>query len=92
MSKFDVGQKVFLFNSIALKVESDDVYAVLYVPVAVEGREQHGEWTLANRIICGEMEVREQYQLSAHQGVLDAECLFGSEEECRAWFREFFSK
>ena len=90
MSKFSVGQRVFLFNSISMKVESDDVYAVLYVPVAVEGRDQDSGKGLLERIESGQMEVKEQYQLSSHQGVLDVDCLFASEEECREFFRKFF--
>ena len=90
MSKFSVGQRVFLFNSISMKVESDDVYAVLYVPVTVEGKDTGGSESIAERIEKGLMEVKEQYQLSSHQGVLDVDCLFASEEECREFFRKFF--
>ena len=90
MSKFKVGERVCLFNSVSMSIEWDEVYAVLYVPVAVgEGSHEGG---IGERLSRGEMEVREQYQLVQHQGVLDSGCLFGSEEECRGFFRDFFGK
>lgn len=92
MSKFQVGQRVYLFNSISLQIESDDVYGVLKVPVAVEDVEQDSGKSIAEKIASGQMEVREQYQLCQHQGILDAECLFESEDGCKEFFREFFSK
>lgn len=91
-NKFCVGQRVYLFNSVSMEIESDDVYAILFVPIAVDGVEQKNDQTLEQRIKGGQMKVQEQYQLAQHQGVLDAECLFASEEECRAFFREFFTK
>lgn len=91
MSKFNVGQRVCLFNSLSLEIESDFVYAVLFAPVAVADKEQHQSEELSKRIAAGELEVREQYQLARHQGVLDGDCLFASEEECRAFYRKFFS-
>lgn len=91
MSKFNVGQRVYLFNSLSLKIESDFVYAVLYAPVPVEEKEQHQMWDLKKRIDEGELEVHEQYQLSRHQGVLDVDCLFASEEECVNFYAVFFS-
>lgn len=90
MSKFKVGQRVYLFNSMSLQIEEDVVYAELYVPMALENVEQHSDKELSERIAAGEMKVQEQYQLVSHQGIVDAECLFASEEECRAFFREFF--
>ena len=92
MSKFNVCQRVFLFNSLSLGIESDFVYAVLFAPVAVDGKEQHQSDELSKRIAAGELEVREQYQLARHQGVLDGDCLFASEEECKAFYRDFFAK
>ena len=92
MSKFQVGQKVFLFNSISMKVENDDVYAILFVPVAVEGKEQEAGKRIEDLLKDGQMEVKEQYQLTSHQGVLDAKCLFASEEECKKYFRGFFAE
>lgn len=90
MSKFSVGQRVFLFNSISMEIESDDVYAILFVPVPVEGKDGGGDLSIAQKVEKGFLEVKEQYQLAGHQGVLDAECLFASEADCRAYFREFF--
>lgn len=89
-SKFKCGQKVFLFNSISMEIEEDFVYAVLYVPVQVSGSEPDSSKGIAEKIADGSMEVREQYQLAQHQGVLDSECLFASEADCRKYFREFF--
>ena len=91
MSKFNVGQRVYLFNSLSLKIESDFVYAVLYAPVPVEEKEQHQMWDLKKRLDEGELEVHEQYQLSRHQGVLDVDGIVASEEECTAFFRKFFA-
>lgn len=92
MGKFEIGQRVYLFNSISMRIESDDVYAALYVPVAVDGVEQDGGKSVAEKLAAGMLRVQEQYQLCSHQGVIDAEVLFASEEECRAWFRGFFSE
>lgn len=91
MSKFQVGQRVYLFNSLSLEIESDDVYGILFVPVAVDGVEQDSGKSIAEKIDAGQMAVKEQYQLCQHQGIVDAECLFASEDECRTFFREFFS-
>lgn len=91
MAKFELGQRVYLFNSISMKVESDDVYARLYVPVPVEGAEQDGGKSVAEKLAAGLAREQEQYQLCSHQGVLDAEVLFASAADCRAWYRGFFA-
>ena len=91
MSKFNVGQRVYLFNSLGLRVESDDVYAILFAPMYAEGAEQRSEKGIAERLESGEMYVQEQYQLAGHQGVVDAEVLFASEEECREFYRKFLA-
>lgn len=91
MSKFEVGQTVFLFNSISLKVESDEVYGVLYVPEAAEGKEQHPDLSFAERIENGEQEVSEKVQTMQHN-IVDSDVLFASAEECVAFYREFFEK
>lgn len=90
MSKYQCGQKVFLFNSLSVKIEEDDVYGALFVPVAVEGVKQDSSKSLAEKLKAGQMKVKEQYQLCGHQGIVDAEVLFASEEECRAFYKEFF--
>lgn len=89
--KFNVGQKVYLFNSLSAKIESDEVYGVLFVPVPVEGREQNSGMGVGERIADGQLEVREQCQLCQHQGIVDTEFLFESEDACKAWYRELFS-
>lgn len=91
MSKFNPGSKVYLFNSIAMRIEEDVVYAVLNVPVPVEGRTQDSGKALCDKIRDGEVEVKEQYQLTGHQGIVDSDCVFGSEEGCREFFRNFFA-
>lgn len=90
MSKFKCGQEVVLFNSISMKFEKDVVYGVLFVPMAKEGIEQHGDKGIAERIAAGEMEVVEQCQTMQHQ-IVDADRLFASEEECFEFYREFFA-
>ena len=89
MSKLDVGQTVYLFNSISLKIEEDQVYGILYVPEPVEGREQHPDKSFAERIESGEQQVVEKVQTLQHQ-IVDAAVLFESEEECVAFYRDFF--
>ena len=92
MRKFEVGQRVYLFNSLSMRIEEDDVYGALFVPVAVEGIQQDGGKSIKEKIEAGQMVVKEQYQLCGHQGIVDAEVLFASEEECRKFYAEFFSK
>ena len=90
MTKFSVGQRVFLFNSLSVKIEEDDVYGALFVPVPVEGVKQDSSKSLAEKLKAGQMKVQEQYQLVGHQGIVDADVLFASEDECRAFYKEFF--
>jgi hypothetical protein len=90
MSKFKCGQCVFLFNSLSVKIEEDVVYGALFVPVAVEGVKQDSGASLSEKLDKGQMEVKEQYQLVGHQGIIDAEVLFASEDECRKFYAEFF--
>lgn len=92
MRKFECGQHVWLFNSLAVRVEEDDVYAALFVPVPVEGVQQDGGKSIKEKIAAGQMKVQEQYQLCNHQGIVDADVLFASEEECREFYREYFAK
>lgn len=92
MTKFSCGQRVFLFNSLSMRIEEDDVYGALFVPVAVEGAQQDGGKSIKEKIEAGQMVVKEQYQLCGHQGIVDAEVLFASEDECKKFYAEFFSK
>ena len=92
MSKFKSGEHVFLFNSLSMRIEEDDVYAALFVPVQVEGVAQDSGKSIKEKIEAGQMVVKEQYQLCAHQGIVDADVLFASEEECREAYRKFFSE
>ena len=88
--KFEIGQRVYLFNSLSCKIEEDDVYGILFVPVAVEGVQQDSGKSIKDKVASGEMQVKEQCQLCGHQGILDAEVLFASEEACRKFYAEFF--
>ena len=88
--KLAVGQKCYLFNSLSVKIEEDDVYGALFVPVAVEGVKQDSSKSLAEKLKSGQMKVQEQYQLCAHQGIVDAEVLFASEDECKKFYKKFF--
>ena len=90
--KFEPGDHVFLFNSLSMRIEDDDVYGALFVPVPVEGVQQDSSKSIKEKIAAGQMKVQEQYQLCAHQGIVDAEVLFASEDECRKFYAEFFSK
>lgn len=92
MSKFKCGQHVWLFNSLSMRIEEDDVYGALYVPVPVDGVQQDSGKSIAEKLEAGQMKVQEQYQLCAHQGIIDAEVLFASREECVAFYREWFDR
>lgn len=92
MSKFECGQRVWLFNSLSMRIEEDDVYGALYVPVPVEGVAQDSGKSVSEKLACGQMEVREQYQLCGHQGIVDAGVLFSSREECVAWYKGYFDR
>lgn len=92
MTKFKCGQHVWLFNSLSMRIEEVDVYGALFVPVAVEGVQQDSGKSIQEKLDAGQMEVKEQYQLCGHQGIVDAEVLFASEEECRAAYRAFFAE
>ena len=92
MTKFKCGQHVWLFNSLSMRIEEDDVYGALFVPVAVEGVQQDSGKSIQEKLDAGQMEVKEQYQLCGHQGIVDAEVLFASEEECREAYRAFFAE
>ena len=90
MSKFSVGQEVFLFNGQSMEIEPDVVYGVLNVPIPVKGEEPvAGESDFRKQLEAGKFEVREQYQLM-HHGIVDAEALFESEGALREAYRKFF--
>lgn len=91
MSKFKVGQRVWLFNSLSVGIEEDEVYGVLHVPVPVEGVAQDSGKSVSERLASGQMEVREQCQLCGHQGIVDSGVLFASREECVSWYRDWFA-
>ncbi len=91
-TKFQCGDHVFLFNSLSMRIEEDDVYGALFIPVAIEGVQQDSGKSIAEKIKAGQMKVQEQYQLCGHQGIVDADVLFASREDCVAWYKEFFAR
>lgn len=92
MSKFNCGEHVYLFNSLSMRIEEDDVYGALYVPVPLEGVAQDSGKSIKEKLDAGQMIVKEQYQLCGHQGIVDADVLFASEAECKEAYRKFFSE
>ncbi len=92
MSKFNCGEHVYLFNSLSMRIEEDDVYGALYVPVPLEGVQQDSGKSIKEKLDAGQMIVKEQYQLCGHQGIVDADVLFASESECKEAYRKFFSE
>lgn len=91
-TKFQCGDHVFLFNSLSMRIEEDDVYGALFIPVAIEGVQQDSGKSIKDKIAAGQMKVQEQYQLCGHQGIVDADVLFASREDCVAWYKEFFAR
>lgn len=83
---------MYLFNSISMKIEEDDVYGVISVPVPVEGVVQSSSKSVREKLDDGDTYVAEQYQLCGHQGIVNADILFGSESDCKKFYREFFSE
>ena len=92
VGKFSVGERVYLFNSLSMTIEEDDVYGVLYVPVPIEGVQQDSGKGIAEKIAAGQMEVKEQCQLCSPQGIVDADVLFASREECIARYKDYFDR
>ena len=90
-TKYSIGQDVVLFNGVAMQMEHDEVFAILLNPVPTEGNELDPRKPVSESLNEGVLEVKPQYQLQHHQGLLDEKLLFGSEEACKEFFREFFS-
>lgn len=90
MSKFKVGQRVYLFNSLSLQIESDEIFAIIEQPEAVDGMEFDQNKGIAIQLESGALQVVNKYQLCHHHGVLDESVMFASEEELRKYFRDFF--
>ena len=84
--KHNVGEEVYLFNSMSLNFEKDMVYGVLFVPIPKDGVAQSEGQDFATRLRKGQMEVKEQCQTVQHQ-IVDADLLFKSEQECRDFYR-----
>lgn len=90
-TKFSIGQDVVIFNGVSMEMEHDVVFAVLMAPVPVGGKAFDANVDVAKELEEGGMEVKAQYQLQRHQGLLDENILFESEDALRAYYREFFS-
>lgn len=90
MSKFKVGQRVYLFNSLSLDIESDEIYAVIAQPEAVPGKEFDQNKEIAEQLEAGDLQVVNKYQLVHHRGVLDEGSIFASEASLKKFFRAFF--
>ena len=91
-TKFSIGQDVVLFNGVSMKMEHDEVFAVLVAPGPVEGKSFDASVAVSKALAGGDLEVRPQYQLQHHQGLLDEAILFESEDACKTYYREFFSR
>ena len=91
MSKFNPGDRVFLFNAQVPAIESYDVYAVLRMPVTVKGKYQEDSLGIAGNLEAGNTEVHDQYQLVPNR-IVDEAVIFGSEAECREWYRNWFNE
>ena len=83
---------MYLFNSLSMRLDSDEVFAVVIQPEAREGKEFDQKKSISEQVEAGALEVVSKYQLAHRQGILDEGSLFASEEECKKFFLEFFSK
>lgn len=92
MSKFKVGQRVYLFNSLSLQIESDEIFAIIEQPEAVDGKEFDQNKDISSQLEAGVLQVVNKYQLGHHHGVLEEGVMFASEEELRKYFRDFFAE
>ena len=90
-TKFSVGQEVCLFNSVTQEIEHDEVFAIMVGPSPVKGDEGiDPTQPVSVGLKKGILAVGWHYQLQHHQGLLDEKILFSSEEELKAFYREFF--
>ena len=91
-TKFSVGQDVVLFNGVAMQMEHDEVFAVVIGPDPVEGKQADPQKKVSENMKDGNFVINAKYQLQRHQGILDENILFESEEACKAYYRKFFSE
>lgn len=89
-TKFSVGQDVVLFNGVAMRLEHDEVFAIVFGPTPVEGKIMDPQKKVSENLKEGNIEPKCQYQLQRHQGILEEDILFENEEACKAYFRKFF--
>ncbi len=79
-----------MFNGVAMQMEHDEIFAIMVAPMPVQGKEVDPRKPISESLKAGDLVVGVQYQLQHHQGLLEEKILFASEEECKAFFREFF--
>lgn len=91
-TKYEIGQEVFLFNAVSQEIEKDEVFAVLYSPDPAKGESINPMEPVSKSLEKGDVVLDYRYQLQHHQGLLEEKILFGSEEELKAFFLEFFKK
>lgn len=91
-TKYEIGQEVFLFNAVSQEIEKDEVYAVLYSPVPAKGEPINPMEPVSKSLEKGDVVLDYRYQLQHHQGLLEEKILFGSEDELKDFFLEFFKK
>ena len=91
-TKFSVGQDVVLFNGVAMQLEHDEVLGIFVGVVPEEGKTFEPQKGVSENLKEGNVKPAHQYQLQHHQGLLDENILFESEDACKAYFREFFKK
>lgn len=87
-TKYGVGQEVAIFNGVSMQIEHDEVFAILLGPMPADGKETFNpEEPISKQMV----KVEPKYQLQHHQGLLEEKILFESEEELKAFYKEFFS-
>lgn len=91
-TKYEIGQEVFLFNAVSQEIEKDEVFAVLYSPVPTNGEPINAMEPISESLKKGNVALDYRYQLQHHQGLLEERILFGSEDELKEFFLEFFKK
>jgi len=91
-TRYEIGQEVFLFNAVSQEIEKDEVFAVLYSPVPVKGETLNAMEPVSESLKKGSVAPNYTYQLQHHQGLLEEKILFGSEDELKEFFLDFFKK
>ena len=80
--KFGICEKVFYFNTAECKVMSAEVKGAQVVPTGIS-KSESGENVLDGAVVL--------YQTFEGPVLSEQEC-FRSEEECQAWYKEYFDR